>query len=94
MKIFVGNLSWDVADKDLMELFSAYGAVSEASALKDRDTGKSRGFGFVTMENDEEAKAAIDALNGKELMGRPLTVNEARPREEGASRGPRREFRR
>jgi len=94
MKIFVGNLSWDVADKDLMELFSAYGNVSEASALKDRDTGKSRGFGFVTMENDEEAKAAIDALNGKELMGRPLTVNEARPREEGASRGPRREFRR
>jgi len=94
MKIFVGNLSWDVADKDLLELFSAYGNVSEASALKDRDTGKSRGFGFVTMENDEEAKAAIDALNGKELMGRPLTVNEARPREEGASRGPRREFRR
>jgi len=94
MKIFVGNLSWDVTDKDLMDTFAAYGTVSEATALKDRDTGKSRGFGFVTMENDSEARAAIDALNGKELMGRPLTVNEARPREEGASRGPRREFRR
>ncbi len=94
MKIFVGNLSWDVTDKDLLDLFAAYGSVSEASALKDRETGKSRGFGFVTMENDTEARAAIDALNGKDLMGRPLTVNEARPREEGASRGPRREFRR
>ena len=77
-----------------MDLFAAYGNVSEAAALKDRETGKSRGFGFVTMENDSEAKAAIDALNGKDLMGRALTVNEARPRVEGADRGPRREFRR
>lgn len=93
MRIFVGNLSWDVTDKDLTDTFSAYGSVAEASALKDRETGRARGYGFVTMNNDDEARSAIDALNGKELMGRPMTVNEARPKEDKPSNG-RREFRR
>ena len=93
MRIFVGNLSWDATDKDLMDAFASFGSVSEAIALKDRQTGKSKGYGFVTMDNDEEAKNAIDSLNGKEFMGRPMTVNEARPKEDRPSNG-RREFRR
>ncbi len=85
MKIFVGNLSWDVTDSVLKEAFSKYGEVSEGGVVKDRENpDKSRGFGFVTMSNDSEARAAIDGLNGTDLMGRALTVNEARPKEEGA----------
>ncbi|MEK7642618.1 MAG: RNA-binding protein [Patescibacteria group bacterium] len=94
MKIFVGNLSWDATDADLKDAFSAFGGVSEASIVKDRETGRSRGFGFVVMDNDGEANAAIEGMNGKEIAGRAIVVNEARPREEGASRGPRRDFRR
>lgn len=94
MRIFVGNLSWDATDKDLMDAFASFGSVSEAIALKDRQTGKSKGYGFVTMDNDDEARSAIDSLNGKEFMGRPMTVNEARPKEDRPSNGGRREFRR
>lgn len=88
MNIYAGNLSWSLHDEDLREAFEAFGAVDKAVILTDRDTGRSRGFGFVEMPNDEEAKAAIAALNGKELGGRAMTVNEARPREE---RRPRRD---
>lgn len=82
-KLYVGNLSYSVRDSDLEELFSAYGSVQSAQVITDRDTGRSKGFGFVEMSNDQEAQAAIDALGGKEVEGRTLTVNEARPREEG-----------
>lgn len=94
MKIFVGNLSWEATDNDIKDAFAQFGTVSKADVVKDRDTGRSRGFAFVEMDNDAEANAAIEGLNGKEIMGRAIVVNEARPREEGASRGPRREFRR
>lgn len=89
MNIYAGNLSWNLHDEDLREAFEEYGTVDSATILTDRDTGRSRGFGFVEMPNDEEAKAAIAALNGKELGGRAITVNEARPRED---RKPRRDF--
>lgn len=88
-KIYVGNLSFDTSDSSLNTLFSAYGKVVSAAVLTDRDTGRSRGFGFVEMENDNEAMAAIQALNGKALDGRTLNVNEARarePRQGGGSR--------
>jgi cold-inducible RNA-binding protein len=81
-KLYVGNLSYGVRDSDLEEMFAAYGSVQSAQVIVDRDTGRSKGFGFVEMENDQEAKAAITGLNGKEMEGRTLTVNEARPREE------------
>ena len=80
MNIFVGNLSFDTRDDGLREAFSAYGTVDTAQVVNDRDTGRSRGFGFVEMGNDDEARAAIAALNGSDLGGRPLTVNEAKPR--------------
>lgn len=83
--IYVGNLVWDVTADDLLELFNKHGRVSRAQVITDRETGRSRGFGFVEMENDAEAQKAIEALNGFDHNGRPLTVNEARPRE---SRGP------
>jgi cold-inducible RNA-binding protein len=91
-KLYVGNLSYNVTENSLQDLFSTHGPVTEVNLLQDRMTGKSRGFGFVTMSTDEGAKAAIAALNGHELDGRALTVNEARPREErpsfgGGSRG-------
>lgn len=89
MNIYVGNLSWSIHDEDLREAFEAYGTVDSATILTDRDTGRSRGFGFVEMPNESEAKEAIKALNGSELGGRSMTVNEARPREE---RKPRRDF--
>ena len=79
--LYVGNLSYSVNDEILNELFSQYGKVDSARAITDRETGRSKGFGFVEMANDDEAQAAIDALNGKEHMGRVLTVNEAKPRE-------------
>jgi RNA recognition motif-containing protein len=81
-KLFVGNLPYKVTDADLRDMFSKAGEVSEASVIMDRDRGVSKGFGFVTMSNDNEADAAIEMWNGKEIEGRGLTVNEARPREE------------
>ena len=82
-KLYVGNLSYNVKDSDLEDLFSAHGTVNSAQVVIDRDTGRSKGFGFVEMSSDQEAQAATSALNGRELEGRNLTVNEARPREEG-----------
>jgi len=81
-KLFVGNLSWDVSENALQEAFSQHGPVSEVKVVMDRDTGKPRGFAFVTMGTKEAAEAAIKAMNGYELQGRALTVNEARAREE------------
>ncbi|MBV8781400.1 MAG: RNA-binding protein [Phycisphaerae bacterium] len=80
-KLYVGNLSYDVDSSSLQELFSAHGTVSSAEIISDRDTGRSKGFGFVEMGSDEEAAAAISALNGQEHSGRALTVNEAKPKE-------------
>lgn len=80
-KLYVGNLNFDVRDTDLEDLFSQHGAVQSAQVITDRDTGRSKGFGFVEMSSDAEAQAAIEALNGREFLGRNLTVNEARPRE-------------
>jgi RNA recognition motif-containing protein len=86
-KLYVGNLAYGVKDSDLEDLFAAHGTVDSAQVIMDRDTGRSKGFGFVEMSSDQEAQAAISALNGKELEGRNLTVNEARPKEEGGGRG-------
>jgi len=88
-KLYVGNLAYGITGGDLEEMFGAYGAVASAQVIVDRDSGRSKGFGFVEMSNDEEAQAAIAGLNGKEVEGRALTVNEARPREErgGGGRG-------
>jgi len=82
-KLYVGNLAYSVRDSDLEELFAAHGTVQSAQVIMDRDSGRSKGFGFVEMDNEQEARAAIGALNGKEVEGRTLTVNEARPKEEG-----------
>ncbi len=79
-KIYVGNLPYTSTEQELEELFGQYGPVSRANIVTDRDTGRSRGFGFVEMENPADGQAAIDALNGQEWGGRTLTVNEARPR--------------
>ena len=79
--LYVGNLSYSVKDDELNALFAAYGKVTSAKVIMDRETQRSKGFGFVEMEDDAEAQAAIDALNGKENNGRQLTVNEAKPRE-------------
>lgn len=87
--LYVGNLSYAAKDDDLRALFEQFGAVDSARAITDRETGRSKGFGFVEMPNDAEAQAAIDGLHGKEHMGRTLTVNEARPREPRAPRAPR-----
>ena len=81
-KLYVGNLSYNVTGSDLEQLFSPHGKVESAEIIADRDTGRSKGFGFVEMGSDDEAKAAIGALNGQEVGGRALTVNEAKPREE------------
>ena len=81
-RLYVGNLSYKTSSSDLQTLFSPFGAVQSAEVVADRDTGRSKGFGFVQMGTDDEAKAAIAALHGKDHEGRPLTVNEARPREE------------
>ena len=80
MNIYVGNISWDVTENDLKDAFSAYGEVQSASIIKDKFSGKSRGFGFVEMPNKDEAEKAVAAMNGKDLKGRSLTVNEAKPR--------------
>ena len=87
--LYVGNLSSDTSESDLQAAFAAYGAVSTARIATDRDTGRARGFGFVEMSNQAESQAAIAGLNGKELQGRTLTVNEAKPREERGSGGNR-----
>ena len=87
--IYVGNLVWDATADDLLALFQEHGNVARAQVITDKETGRSRGFGFVEMEDDGEAQKAIDALNGQDFRGRALTVNEARPREErgGGDRG-------
>ena len=82
MKLYVGNLSFESTENDLQDLFEQHGQVNEVRLMTDRMTGKSRGFAFVTMNDDEQAKAAMTATNGKELNGRALNVNEARPRED------------
>ncbi|MHC4984074.1 MAG: RNA recognition motif domain-containing protein [Planctomycetota bacterium] len=89
--IYVGNLSFDVSVQDLQELFGQHGEVVSVNVITDRQTGRSRGFGFVEMGNDAEAEEAINALNGKEFAGRALKVNEAKPRREngGGGRGGR-----
>ena len=81
-KLYVGNLSYDVNSSDLEQMFAQHGTVQSAQIINDRETGRSKGFGFVEMANDNEAQAAIAALNGQQHGGRALTVNEARPREE------------
>ena len=86
-KLFVGNLSFNTTENDLQDTFAAHGTVTEANLMMDRTSGRPRGFAFVTMSTPEEAKKAIDALNGALLDGRNLTVNEARPKAEGSSSG-------
>jgi RNA recognition motif-containing protein len=86
-KLYVGNLSYDVDNAALEQLFAAHGTVESAQIIQDRDTGRSKGFGFVEMASDAEALAAITALNGQQHGGRPLTVNEAKPREPRAGGG-------
>ena len=86
-KLYVGNLSYNVTENDLQDLFAQQGPVTEVNLMQDRATGRPRGFAFVTMATEEGAKAAIQALNGKEMDGRALTVNEARPREERPAHG-------
>jgi RNA recognition motif-containing protein len=87
MKLYVGNLAFKTSSEDLQQLFAQAGTVESASVVEDRDTGRSRGFGFVEMASKEEGEAAIAQFNGKELDGRNLTVNEARPREDRGNRG-------
>ena len=82
MNIYIGNLSYDCGEEDLKKAFEDFGQVESVKIITDRYTGRSRGFGFVEMPAEEEAKAAIDGMNGKDLMGRELKVNEARPRSE------------
>src|SRR5260370_28482889 len=87
-KLYVGNLTYGVTDSTLEQMFAAHGTVESAQVIMDRDTGRSKGFGFVEMKTDQEAQAAIAAMNGKDFEGRALTVNEAKPREDrGGSRG-------
>jgi len=88
-KLYVGNLSYDTSDSDLRTLFEQHGSVESAQVIMDRDSGRSKGFGFVEMSNAQQADAAISALNGKEVDGRALTVNEARPREDRGGGGGR-----
>jgi RNA recognition motif-containing protein len=85
--LYVGNLAYSVSDSQLEEMFAAHGSVRSAQVIVDRDTGRSKGFGFVEMGSDAEAQAAIKAMHGKDIDGRALTVNEARPKEEGGRRG-------
>jgi RNA recognition motif-containing protein len=86
-KLYVGNLTFDVTSSALQEMFEAHGTVQSAQVIMDRDTGRSKGFGFVEMGSDQEAQAAIQAMNGKMVGGRSLTVNEAKPKTEGGGRG-------
>ncbi len=93
-KLFVGNLSFNTTENDLNDAFAAFGTVTETNLMMDRTTGRPRGFGFVTMGSAEEAQKAIDGMNGKDMDGRALTVNVAKPREErsGGGGGGRREY--
>lgn len=86
-KLYVGNLSYECNDSDLQQLFGQHGSVASAQIISDRESGRSKGFGFVEMASDDEAQAAIAALNGQEYMGRSLTVNEARPKEDRGGGG-------
>ena|ERR1051325_8465991 len=86
-KLFVGNLSFNITENALQDAFSAHGTVTETNLMMDRETGRPRGFGFVTMSSPQEAQKAMEAMNGKEIDGRALTVNVAKPREERASGG-------
>ena len=88
-KLYVGNLPYGVGDSELQQMFGAHGTVQSAQVIMDRDTGRSKGFGFVEMGSDQEAQTAIAAMNGKEVDGRTLTVNEARPKEGGGGGGGR-----
>jgi len=94
MNIYVGNLNWQTTEAELQELFEGHGQVSSVAIIKDKYTGQSRGFGFVEMPNDSEARAAIDALNETDFGGRSLKVNEARPKEPRGGGGDRRPDRR
>lgn len=87
MNIYVGNLSWSMTDEDLNSLFSPYGTVSSAKILREKNTGRSKGFGFVEMEDDEAARTAISSLNESEVQGRKIIVNESQPRPEGSGGG-------
>ncbi len=87
MKLYVGNLSFQTTSQDLEQIFGEFGTVESASVVEDRDTGRSRGFGFVELSSNEEGQNAIEQLNGKEVGGRNLTVNEAKPRENRAGGG-------
>jgi RNA recognition motif-containing protein len=86
-KLYVGNLPYSVDDSALQGMFAGFGTVASAKVIMDRDSGRSKGFGFVEMGSDQEAQSAISAMNGKEIEGRPLTVNEARPKPEGGGGG-------
>ncbi len=86
-KLYVGNLSYGTTDASLRQMFEAHGTVASAQVVMDRDTGRSRGFGFIEMGSDQEAQAAITAMNGQQVEGRALTVNEARPKTEGGGGG-------
>jgi RNA recognition motif-containing protein len=86
-KLYVGNLEYGVTDSDLEKMFAAFGTVESAQVIMDRDTGRSKGFGFVEMKTEQEAQAAIAALNGQQSGGRSLTVNEAKPKTEGGRGG-------
>ena len=88
-KLYVGNLAYGIGDSDLQQMFGAHGTVQSAQVIMDRDTGRSKGFGFVEMSSDQEAQAAIAGLNGQQSGGRSLTVNEAKPREDRGSGGGR-----
>ncbi|MBI4312773.1 MAG: RNA-binding protein [Chloroflexi bacterium] len=87
MRIYVGNFAYEVTDQELRQAFEAFGKVDEVTVVRDRDTGRSKGFGFIEMPTAAEAQAAITGLNGKELRGRAITVNEARPRPAGGGFG-------
>ncbi len=94
MKLYVGNMSFDSNETEIRKAFEAHGQVDSVTVIMDRDTGRPKGFGFVEMSNEAEAKKAIEALNGKDFMGRTINVNEARPRAEGPRRGGSGGFRR
>ena len=94
MKIYVGNMSYDTSEDDLRKAFEAHGQVDSVAVISDRYSGRSKGFGFVEMSNETEARAAMDSLNDSDLMGRTLKVNEARPRNEGQRGRNRSDYRR
>ena len=92
MNIYAGNLAYSVTDHSLEEIFAEYGTVDSARVIQDRDSGRSKGFGFVEMPNADEARQAIEAINGKEIDERAITVNEARPKPQGGGGGERRRY--